>query len=208
MSNPVAGLQHLIPEWLFILYAIAAVGGAVANNVVTFYASGSDAAVGRRPAAALPGDDVRHDGGDGARRSTSCSSRPTSSPIVNDFLSLLLIWIGPFAGVWLIDGTLRRWSYDPVDIHAVQAGAAGRYWGWHGHQRQGLHRHAERGRRVRADDRLADSSGTDQQVAERIGSDLAPRSGGRRRSSTTCWRGTTCGPARRCRPTISSRRWP
>ncbi len=40
MSNPVAGLQHLIPEWLFILYAIAAVGGAVANNVVTFYASG------------------------------------------------------------------------------------------------------------------------------------------------------------------------
>jgi purine-cytosine permease-like protein len=51
---------------------------------------------------------------------------------VNDFLSLLLIWIGPFAGVWLVDGTLRRWSYDPIDIHAVRSGAAGRYWGWHG----------------------------------------------------------------------------
>src|ERR1700733_6329700 len=51
---------------------------------------------------------------------------------VNDFLSLLLIWIGPFAGVWLIDGTLRRWSYDPLDIHAVRSGRKGRYWGWNG----------------------------------------------------------------------------
>ena len=51
---------------------------------------------------------------------------------VNDFLSLLLIWIGPFAGVWLVDGTLRRWKYDPLDIHAVREGSAGRYWGWHG----------------------------------------------------------------------------
>jgi cytosine/uracil/thiamine/allantoin permease len=57
---------------------------------------------------------------------------------VNDFLSLLLIWIGPFAGVWLVDGTLRRWSYDPVDIHGVHTGAAGRYWGWHGVNVKGM----------------------------------------------------------------------
>src|SRR5262249_25893376 len=55
---------------------------------------------------------------------------------VNDFLSLLLIWIGPFAGVWLVDGTLRRWSYDPVDIHAIRAGT--RYWGWQGINVKGL----------------------------------------------------------------------
>ena len=28
---------------------------------------------------------------------------------VNDFLSLLIIWIAPFGGVWLIDGMLSRW---------------------------------------------------------------------------------------------------
>ena len=52
--------------------------------------------------------------------------------IVNDFLSMLIVWIAPFGGVWLMDGLLRRWTYDPVDIHAVAAGPAGRYWGWHG----------------------------------------------------------------------------
>ena len=131
MSNPVAGLTSLIPEWLFILYAIAAVGGAVANNVITFYASGLTLqSVGvplRRYQATMLDTTV----------STVlviyvvfiASSFLTT---VNDFLSLLLIWIGPFAGVWLVDGTLRQWSYDPIDIHAVHGGSAGRYWGWHG----------------------------------------------------------------------------
>ena len=40
MADPVAGSKPLVPEWLFVLYAIAAIGGAVANNVITFYASG------------------------------------------------------------------------------------------------------------------------------------------------------------------------
>jgi len=135
MSNPVAGLTSLIPRWLFILYAIAAVGGAVANNVITFYASGLTLqSVGvplRRYQATMLDTSV----------STVLviyvvfisSSFLTD---VNDFLSLLLIWIGPFAGVWLVDGTLRRWAYDPVDIHTIRAGS--RYWGWQGINVKGL----------------------------------------------------------------------
>jgi purine-cytosine permease-like protein len=57
---------------------------------------------------------------------------------VNDFLSMLIVWIGPFGGVWLMDSLLRRWSYDPVDIHAVAAGARGRYWGWNGINTRGF----------------------------------------------------------------------
>lgn len=137
MSNPVAGLQHLIPEWLFIIYAIAAVGGAVANNVVTFYASGLTLQSVGIPLKRY--------------QATLCDTTVATVLViyvvfistnflttVNDFLSLLLIWIGPFAGVWLVDGMLRRWSYDPVDIHAVQAGASGRYWGWHGINVKGM----------------------------------------------------------------------
>ena len=135
MSNPVAGLTSLIPRWLFILYAIAAIGGAVANNVITFYASGLTLqSVGvplRRYQATMLDTSV----------STILviyvvfisSSFLTD---VNDFLSLLLVWIGPFAGVWLVDGTLRRWSYDPVDIHTIRAGS--RYWGWRGINVKGL----------------------------------------------------------------------
>jgi purine-cytosine permease-like protein len=137
MSNPVAGLQPLIPEWLFILYAIAAVGGAVANNVVTFYASGLTLQSVGIPLKRY--------------QATMCDTTVATVLViyvvfistnflttVNDFLSLLLIWIGPFAGVWLIDGTLRRWSYDPIDIHAVHAGPAGRYWGWNGINVKGM----------------------------------------------------------------------
>jgi len=135
MSNPVAGLTSLIPRWLFILYAIAAVGGAVANNVITFYASGLTLqSVGvplRRYQATMLDTSV----------STILviyvvfisSSFLTD---VNDFLSLLLVWIGPFAGVWLVDGTLRRWSYDPVDIHTIRPWS--RYWGWRGINVKGL----------------------------------------------------------------------
>ena len=117
------------------MYAIAAVGGAVANNVLAFYASGLTLqSVGvplRRYQATMLDTAV----------STILviyvvfisSSFLTD---VNDFLSLLLIWIGPFAGVWLVDGTLRRWSYDPVDIHTIRAGS--RYWGWRGLNVRGL----------------------------------------------------------------------
>lgn len=131
MSNPVAGVQPLIPEWLFILYAIAAAGGALSNNVITFYASGLTL-----QSVGIP---LRR------YQATMCDCTVATILVVyvlfistnfltdvNDFLSLLLIWIGPFAGVWLVDGTLRRWKYDPLDIHAVREGSAGRYWGWHG----------------------------------------------------------------------------
>jgi nucleobase:cation symporter-1, NCS1 family len=37
-----------------------------------------------------------------------------------------------------MDGLLRRWSYDPVDVHAVAAREQGRYWGWHGINTRGF----------------------------------------------------------------------
>jgi nucleobase:cation symporter-1, NCS1 family len=137
MSNPVAGLESLIPQWLFIIYAIAAVGGAVANNVITFYASGLTL-----QSVGIP---LRR------YQATMCDMTVATLLVIyvvfistnfltdlNNFLSLLLIWIGPFAGVWLVDGTLRRWAYDPVDIHAIKAGSDGRYWGWHGINTKGF----------------------------------------------------------------------
>jgi nucleobase:cation symporter-1, NCS1 family len=131
MTDPVAGLRPLVPEWLFIVYAIAAVGGAVANNVITFYASGLTLqSVGvplRRYQATMLDTTV-------ATALVIYVVFVSSNFLtdVNDFLSFLVVWIAPFGGVWLMDGQLRKWSYDPIDIHGVQAGAAGRYWGWHG----------------------------------------------------------------------------
>lgn len=135
MSDPVAGLEPLIPQWLFILYAIAAIGGAVSNNVITFYASGlSLQAVGiplRRYQATMLDTMVAT-----VLVVYVVFISDDFLGVVNDFLSMLIVWIAPFGGVWLMDGMLRRWSYDPVDIHAI--GPKGRYWAWHGINTKGF----------------------------------------------------------------------
>jgi nucleobase:cation symporter-1, NCS1 family len=53
------------------------------------------------------------------------------STALDDFIALLVVWVGPFGGVWICDGYLRRARFDSDAIHS-KAGAEGRYWGWHG----------------------------------------------------------------------------
>jgi len=137
MSDPVAGLRGLVPDWLFVFYALAAIGGAVANNVITFYASGlSLQSVGvplRRYQATMLDTCVAT-----VLVVYVVFISDNFLTVVNDFLAMLVVWIGPFGGVWLMDGLLRRWTYDPVDVHAVAAGSAGRYWGWNGINVKGI----------------------------------------------------------------------
>ena len=131
VADPVAGVRAFVPDWLFVIYAIAAIGGAVANNVVTFYASGlvlqSVGVPLRRYQATMLDTTVAT-----LLVIYIVFISESFTTVVNDFLSLLVVWIAPFGGVWLADGVMRRWRYDPVDIHAVEAGPRGRYWGWNG----------------------------------------------------------------------------
>jgi NCS1 family nucleobase:cation symporter-1 len=53
------------------------------------------------------------------------------STALDNFIALLVVWVGPFGGVWVCDGYLRRGRFDFRAIHSG-VGAAGRYWGWHG----------------------------------------------------------------------------
>jgi purine-cytosine permease-like protein len=53
------------------------------------------------------------------------------SAVLNDFIALLVVWVGPFGGVWICDGYLRRGNIDFRAIHS-KGGPSGRYWGWHG----------------------------------------------------------------------------
>ena len=129
MSDPVAGLKPFIPPWLFIVYIVAVVGGSLANNVPTYYSSGlSLQAIGlkvHRYVATLLDVVV----------STAIALYilfvQDFSTALNDFIALLVVWVGPFGGVWICDAYLRRGQYDPRAIHN-QAGANGRYWGWRG----------------------------------------------------------------------------
>ncbi len=129
MADPVAGLKPFMPPWLFIIYILAVVGGSLANNVPTYYSSGlSLQAIGlklHRYAATMVDVLV----------STVFTLYilfvQDFSTALNDFIALLVMWVGPFGGVWMCDGYLRRGGYDARAIHSRE-GAAGLYWGWRG----------------------------------------------------------------------------
>lgn len=115
MSDPVAGLRPLLPTWLYIAFVFTVIAGSVANNVPTFYSSGL----------ALQAAGLRL-----SRWAATCLDIALStaavlyvlfvqdlSTVLNDFVSLLVAWSGPYAGVWLSDGLLRRWRFHLKDIH-------------------------------------------------------------------------------------------
>jgi NCS1 family nucleobase:cation symporter-1 len=129
MEDPVAGLKPFMPAWLFIVYIFAVVGGSLASNVPTYYSSGLTLqAIGLR-----------------LHRYTATMLDVVVSTVIalyilfvqdfstalNNFVSLLVVWVGPFGGVWICDAYLRRGKYDARAIHSKQ-GAAGRYWGYRG----------------------------------------------------------------------------
>jgi purine-cytosine permease-like protein len=53
------------------------------------------------------------------------------STALNDFIALLVVWVGPYGGVWITDAYLRRGRYDTAAIFSTARGSGG-YWGWHG----------------------------------------------------------------------------
>lgn len=133
MSDPVAGLKPFIPGWLFVTYAFAVAGGAVAANIPVFYSSGLS---------------LQSLGLNLARWSATAVDVLISTAIViyilfvddfttalNDFVALLLVWVGPYGGVWMSDGFLRRWMYPdgavhPCGPHTPHSGSDLRSNGW------------------------------------------------------------------------------
>ena len=133
MSDPVAGMKPFLPPWLYIAFVFAVIAGSVANNAPTFYSSGlSLQALGLRL----------------SRWSATLLDIAVStlavlyilfvqdlSTVLNDFVALLVVWSGPYAGVWLIDGVRRRWRFDLAAIHpragkGVRAGGGWRWRAW------------------------------------------------------------------------------
>jgi nucleobase:cation symporter-1, NCS1 family len=128
LADPVGGVRPVIPGWLYALYVPCAIGGAISNNIAAFYSSGLG----------VQGTGIRI-----ARYQATAIDVTISTALVlyvlfvkdfttelNDFLVLILIWLVPFGGVWLTDGLIRRWRYDPEAIHSTAP--TGLYYGWHG----------------------------------------------------------------------------
>lgn len=128
MSDPVGGVKPFIPGWLFVLYILSAVGGSIANNVVAFYSSGlclqSIGLPLKRYQATMLDTFV----------STAIVLYilfvQNFTTVLHHFAALLVVWLAPFAAVWMSDGLMRKWRYESDEIHDVSRRSA--YWGWHG----------------------------------------------------------------------------
>jgi NCS1 family nucleobase:cation symporter-1 len=124
MSDPVAGLKPFLPGWLFVLYVLAVIVGSVATNVPVFYSSGlSLQALGlnvRRWVATLTDVLV----------STAVVAFivfvADFTTVLNDFVALLLVWVGPYGAVWMCDGYRRNWIYAGNSVHPGSTKADGR----------------------------------------------------------------------------------
>ena len=102
MGDPVGGVRPFVPGWLFVLYILSAVGGSIANNVGSFYSSGlclQSLGLPLRRYQATTLDTVV---------STAIVLYillvQDFTSVLEHFVALLVVWLAPFAAVWLTDG--------------------------------------------------------------------------------------------------------
>jgi len=127
MTDPVGGLSKLVPGWFFAPYLAVIVGGTITNNFLNTYSSGlSLLAVGIRIKRYKA---VLIDAVLGGLLSIYAVFVFNFTDSFIQFLSLMVIWIAPWSGIYLADMLLRRNRYDGEALHA----RSGRYWysnGW------------------------------------------------------------------------------
>jgi len=127
MTNQVAGIQRLVPGWFGTLYLAIIVGGAITNNFLNSYSSGlSLLSVGIK----MPRyRSIIFDAVIGGAMAVYAVFIYDFTNSFIEFLSLMVIWIAPWCGIYLTDMFMRRVRYNPPALFAKD----GVYWysrGW------------------------------------------------------------------------------
>ncbi len=123
MSDPVNTLQKFIPGWFLLPFLAVVVLGLVSNNILNSYSSGLSLM-----AAGL-----------NVKRYKSVLIDAVVMTVVaawaifffnfigfwTQFLSMMVIWLAPWGGVFAVDYYLRHTHYHPAELLQAQGG---RYW--------------------------------------------------------------------------------
>lgn len=123
MRDPLANIPGLLPSWYLVLFLIAVIGGAVANNVLNLYTAGLGLLALRvkapRWASVLAI-------GLGASALTFVAVFVYNfMDLYAQFLSLTLCFLSPWAAVLVVDYAVRRGQYDAPGLHTWGRGP---YW--------------------------------------------------------------------------------
>ena len=129
LTDPVGGFQPLLAPWYFQLFLVVVLGGTITNNLLNTYSSGlSLMAAGvnvSRPIAVLI-DAIFA----GAAAVYAVFFHDFSATFVA-FLSLMVAWLAPWAGVYTADIWLRKGTYIGADLLSVDGGRYRYGSGWH-----------------------------------------------------------------------------
>jgi NCS1 family nucleobase:cation symporter-1 len=129
LFDPVAGVKPLVTNWIFVVWALAAIGGSISNNALTLYSAGLAA-----QAVGLPLTRFQATLVDGVIAITGLIyvlfiDSGTFFANLNSYIILAIAWIGPFGAVWLLDMVWRRFYVRPNEAHG---GHSSPFWGFSG----------------------------------------------------------------------------
>ena len=122
-SDPVGNLPKILPNWFLFPFLIVIIAGVIANNVMNSYSSGLNLlALGVKVPRYMS---VLIDGVITVGAACIALFVYDFSTVFTQFLSLLVIVMSPWAGIFLVDYFRRRGQYKSPDLLRDSGGA---YW--------------------------------------------------------------------------------
>jgi nucleobase:cation symporter-1, NCS1 family len=121
MTDSVAGVTSLVPDWFGIPFLALIVGGTITNNLIGLYSSGL---ILQMMGVRLPRSrTVFIDAAVATVASIYAVFVSDFTTTFTQFLSLLVIWASPWCAIYLTDILMRRNTYDNVALHQWSRGA-------------------------------------------------------------------------------------
>lgn len=133
VADPISGLPSVLPAWFVVPYLLLAIVSLLVQNSTNLYSSGLNLqTAGVRVSRVTM---VFIDTVICAVITYIAVTGDAFYDMLNAFLSLLVIWLAPWIGIYLTDWILRRGKYDTASLVNEKGG---RYWGRRGFRVSGL----------------------------------------------------------------------
>ncbi|MFF8595830.1 purine-cytosine permease family protein [Streptomyces sp. NPDC015220] len=125
-ADPIAGLPVILPGWFTTPYLLLAIVSLLAVNTTDMYSSGLNLLAVGLPVKRWMVVFIDLSLCTGITLWAVFSA--DFYTLLSDFLSLIVLWLGPWAAVYLTDWVLRRGRYDVLSFFPEETGRQGLYW--------------------------------------------------------------------------------
>ncbi|MDR3079343.1 MAG: cytosine permease [Streptomyces sp.] len=125
-TDPISGLPQILPGWFITPYLLLAIVSLLAVNTTDMYSSGLNLLAVGLPIKRWMVVFIDLSLCTGITLWAVFSA--DFYTLLSNFLSLIVLWLGPWAAVYLTDWALRRGRYDVPSLFPRETGRRGIYW--------------------------------------------------------------------------------